>query len=134
MILVKAGSAPPTSHNAAMPHCPECDAHTAQLTTFTTRTSNRNGNAGRKYLKCVPCKRFVAFLDDRGVHASNPTCFCNRPSRLQIAGAGKIKPRGLHYVCVRGGCDFYEAATDDQGEQYSATERLAEIMIQLKII
>ena len=117
-----------------MPHCSECDATGSRLSTFTTRTSNRNGNAGRKYLKCVPCNRFIAVLDERGVHAGNPECFCHHPARLQIAGAGKSTPRGLHYVCVKGGCAFYAPATNDQGDQYSATERLADIMVQLKII
>jgi len=83
----------------------------------------------------MPCEQFVAFQDDRGVHDGNSKCGCGRLSRLQVAGkSGKVKSRGLHYVCAMGGCGFYAPATDDRGEQYGLSEGLLDMFVQLKLI
>lgn len=47
-------------------HCRRCGSDRATLNRFVCRRSNRNGNAGRPYLKCMPCNRFVKFEDERG--------------------------------------------------------------------
>lgn len=52
--------------NPRCPRCSHCGASSAQLTRHTTRSDNPNGNAGRLYLKCSVCDRFVTFLDGRG--------------------------------------------------------------------
>ncbi|KAK7219776.1 hypothetical protein V2G26_007779 [Clonostachys chloroleuca] len=72
-----------------------------------TRTSNRNGNAGRPYYKCICCGQFLAFADDRGNDPSNPLCHCGSSSKMQVAC--REKGRKVHYVCRLGKCDFYKA-------------------------
>jgi hypothetical protein len=92
------------------PRCPLCQQSGCNLEKLTTRTSNRNGNANRPYLKCSKCDKFVTFLDDRGTHPVNPKCECHVPSRLQVASF--CKGRKLHFVCSTGHCRFYELARD----------------------
>ncbi|KAK1984585.1 hypothetical protein LZ30DRAFT_711011 [Colletotrichum cereale] len=92
------------------PDCRECGGPT---TLRITRSSNRRGNAGRPYYICVPCRgRFCSFGDNRGCHPDNPPCDCGRPSRLQVAGRDRNPPGRIHYVCQRGGCDFYRFRAD----------------------
>ncbi|KAK1994447.1 hypothetical protein LX36DRAFT_541431, partial [Colletotrichum falcatum] len=71
------------------------------------RASNPKGNAGRPYYKCPQCGKFSCFADHRGCHPNNPLCACYVPSRMQVAGPDRTPPRGLHYVCRWGNCDFY---------------------------
>lgn len=94
------------------PQCSSCHRGGQNLKKLTTMTSNRNGNAKRPYLKCLPCDKFVTFWDDRGTHSVNPKCGCHIPSRLQVDGF--YKGRNLHFVCGTGHCSFYEIARDDQ--------------------
>ncbi|KAJ5505569.1 hypothetical protein N7453_004526 [Penicillium expansum] len=85
--------------------------------------NNPNGNAGRPYYRCYPCDRFICFDDQRGISSANPLCDCGLYSRRQMAGVGKQVPRGLHYVCARGGCYFYELMLDN-GRQFLVPDNL----------
>lgn len=109
------------------PRC-RCDS----LLRLTTRTSNRNGNAGRPYLKCSDCRMFVTFTDARGDHAVNRMCHCQRPSRLQVSSLQK--GRKLHYVCSTGQCDFYRLAINKESKLVILPEDLVEDLADLKLI
>ena len=89
----------------APPRCPRCRKFGIQE---TTRPSNRKGNAGRRYYKCRPCKKFLCFIDDRGNDPSNPPCHCGVSSKTEMVGTDKRVLRGLHYVCRLGCCEFYQ--------------------------
>jgi hypothetical protein len=97
-----------------------------------TRTSNRNGNANRPYLKCSPCDKFVTFLDERGNHPVNRKCECHRPSRLQVASF--YKGRKLHFVCSTGNCAFYEVAHDAYNKPINLAEDLVTKLAGLRLI
>jgi hypothetical protein len=115
--------------------CSSCDRSGSNLRFFVTRRSNRNGNAGRPYVKCGPCDKFIAFRDTRGIHHDDPHCDCNTPARLQVAGKSqKTTPRGLHYVCGTGRCDHYSIAEDEAEEQYRLPEQVLEMLVRLSII
>ncbi|KAF1823916.1 uncharacterized protein K489DRAFT_169265 [Dissoconium aciculare CBS 342.82] len=117
------------------PRCATCGAVTSRLTYFKTRSSNRNGNAGRPYLKCMICNKFVTFTDCRGINNDAPRCVCGLLSRQQIAGRmGTRTPRGLHYVCSLGQCEFYQARTNAQGEQQVLAEHLIDLFAKLNVI
>ena len=103
-------------------------------TRCTTRVSNRKGNAGRPYIKCFPCDNFIRFTDERGVHATNPTCNCDKPSRLQRAGRETRVNGRLHYVCSSGGCDYFEEHRNAAGRAVIVEEDLIELMIRMRII
>lgn len=139
MASVSSPSSTPPPSPPSSPNCSKCGANDDALSKYITRSSNRNGNAGRPYTKCVPCDRFITFNDDRGNHANNIECYCGTPSRLQVAG--KAKGRGLHYVCSSGACRFYDirAKADVEGreqvaEQATVTEDLLKLMVELKIV
>ncbi|PYI00921.1 hypothetical protein BO78DRAFT_29517 [Aspergillus sclerotiicarbonarius CBS 121057] len=84
-----------------------------------TRPENPLGNGGRPYYKC-PCGEFCCFGDMRGVHSTNPHCYCSdfKLSKRQIAGWNNNQrvPRAIHYVCADGGCDFYDYELDEHGQ------------------
>ncbi|KXL46122.1 hypothetical protein M433DRAFT_160112 [Acidomyces richmondensis BFW] len=124
-----------TSVDPASVCCPWCGRKDNNLYFYITRTSNRNGNAGRPYVKCGPCQKFITFQDNRGVHLDNPKCKCETPARLQVAGKfQKVKPRGLHYVCSTGGCNHYSVAKNELGRQYSLSDDLLTMFVNLKLI
>ncbi|KAF2158363.1 hypothetical protein M409DRAFT_71684 [Zasmidium cellare ATCC 36951] len=125
-------STPPGTPTPANPRCPLCGAGNPHLTKYITRTSNRNANAGRPYLRCDPCNRFVTFTDKRGVHEVNPHCQCDKPSRIQVAS--KHKGRGLHFVCSTGVCKFYEEAKDEAGKISLMDEQMVKQLASLKLI
>lgn len=110
--------------------CPSCQSE--HLTKLITKTSNRNGNANRPYLKCSPCNKFVTFLDERGEHSVNPGCDRHRPSRLQVASFHK--GRKLHFVCSTGQCTFYEEPLTRKARPITLTEELVEELAWLKLI
>lgn len=114
------------------PRCPICSQSGKNLLRLTTRTSNRNGNANRPYLKCSPCDKFITFLDERGSHSVNPRCECHMPSRLQVASSNK--GRKLHFVCSTGHCTFYEVAHDNDNETINLTESLVVKLASLRLI
>ncbi|KAK2037077.1 hypothetical protein LZ31DRAFT_426802, partial [Colletotrichum somersetense] len=94
---------------------PLCRSCRAPTTRHVTRSSNRKGNAGRPYYKCLPCNKFHCFADSRGCDPRNPNCSCGQPSRMQVAGRERNPPGGLHFVCQNGGCDFYLPRVNDNG-------------------
>ncbi|QQK46043.1 hypothetical protein Pdw03_0941 [Penicillium digitatum] len=96
------------------PRCPECYEDGMRQ---KVRESNRNGNAGRPYYKCYPCNRFICFADQRGISPTNPLCHCGEYSRRQISGTSNEVPYGIHYVCARGWCRFYEEEVNQDGTQ-----------------
>jgi hypothetical protein len=100
----------------------------------TTRSSNRNGNAGRPYFKCLNCDKFLAFADYRGNDPTNPTCVCGVSSKRQIAGRQGRVPGGVHYVCRLGSCDFYLPATNTQEQQIVVQEELVPLLARLSMI
>lgn len=95
------------------------------MTRNITRSSNRNGNAGRPYYKCFGrCNKFVCFDDMKGVYACNPPCHCGKPSRMQVAGIDRNPPGGIHYVCIRGNCRFYALRIGEDNSQLTVPEDL----------
>ena len=99
-----------------------------------TRASNRKGNAGRPYYKCIPCGNFLRFDDIRGNESRNPLCHCQVSSRMQVSGPDTRVARGLHYVCRLGACDFYEVRRDAQQRQITLDENLVSILARMHII
>lgn len=91
---------PPPEEPPACCHCG------GQSKKFITRSTNRNGNAGRPYYKCTCCSKFLAFADDRGNDPNNPRCDCGVSSKRQLAS--REKGRKIHYVCRLGKCNFYD--------------------------
>ncbi|KAL2782521.1 hypothetical protein BJX66DRAFT_320533 [Aspergillus keveii] len=111
---------------------PDCMRCGRPSTEFTTRISNRNGNAGRPYFKCVPCDKFLVFNDTRGNDPRNPDCYCGCSSKRQVAGRERRVPRGLHYVCRLGECRFYAPVRGSAGQQMTL-EDVEEELINLLI-
>ncbi|KLU89434.1 hypothetical protein MAPG_08405 [Magnaporthiopsis poae ATCC 64411] len=106
----------------SQPTCRHCDGPTEA---HTVKLDNCNYNAGRPYYRCRPCDSFSTFADDLGVQLGNPRCRCDLPSRQQLAGLEETKtvPRGLHYVCMIGRCDFREQRKDDNGSPIAVWDR-----------
>jgi hypothetical protein len=101
---------------------------------MVTRSSNRNGNAGRPYHKCISCRYFFGFADDRGNNPNNQMCGCGESSRLQRAGENSSNPGGLHYVCRLGTCDYYAVKVDENQEQITVSLDLVDRLAGLNII
>jgi hypothetical protein len=114
-----------------VPVCRHCHQSASR---YTTRQSNRNGNAGRPYYKCTPCNSFVRFDDSRGNDSNNPLCFCRESSRMQVTGLGKSVPRALHYVCKSGACDFYDTRRDGLERQIVLDGDLVDLLAGLQLI
>lgn len=115
-------------------NAPDC-IHCGRPTTLrTTRTSNRKGNAGRPYFKCIPCRKFHCFADNRGNDPRNPRCFCNVSSKTQVSGPEKRVARGVHYVCRLGKCNYYGICLDDQNLQVTLPESLLHSFAGLRIV
>ncbi|KAI0147768.1 hypothetical protein GGR57DRAFT_244449 [Xylariaceae sp. FL1272] len=97
-----------------------------------TRQSNRNGNAGRPYFKCLPCGKFITWDDDRGMSPPGPVCHCDLPSRRQLSGTNggrlKIGSRKMHYVCQSGKCNFF-SYEDHEPISESLITALAELKV-----
>lgn len=129
LLILKAPES--TEMAATAPNCRACHRRTVRR---VTRVSNRTGNANRPYYKCIPCDKFQCFDDDRGKSPDHPLCSCNIPSRQQVAGPDKFIPRGLHYVCSSGACDFYGVQRDAQQQQITLDENLVDTLARLNII
>jgi hypothetical protein len=52
---------------------------------------------------------------------------------MQVAGLDKQVPRGLHYVCRSGDCDYYNTYRNGQERQISLPEDLLERLAGLFI-
>jgi hypothetical protein len=114
----------PQSYHPFLETPPRCRHCGNETTAKGTKWHNLNGNGGRSFYKCTneDCrgkKRFAYFRDMRGIHLSNPVCYCSGYplSRLQVAGEKdrQIVPRAFHYVCAVGGCGFFDYYWDDMG-------------------
>lgn len=113
---------------------PICILCRAPITRQITRTSNRNGNAGRPYYKCIPCNKFHCFDDRRGNDPTNPPCFCGISSKRQLSGPEKPMGRMVHYVCRIGGCNFYSDHGNTQQKITNVNRELVELLARLSII
>jgi hypothetical protein len=102
-------------------HTPRCCLCDGPGSRYITRRSNRNGNIGRPYYKCLPCKKFLGFADDRGNDTRNPPCDCGESSKRQLAGKNKTR-RGVHYACRLLSCDFYQPCVGGDGEQVTVDD------------
>ncbi|KAF2189958.1 hypothetical protein K469DRAFT_561858 [Zopfia rhizophila CBS 207.26] len=113
------------------PNCFQCGGPSLRS---TTRRSNRKGNAGRPYDKCMRCGKFLGFADERGNDPNNPPCGCGVSSKRQVAGPEKRVPRGLHYVCRLGACDFYAPCKDAEDRQVTVDGEFVDLLAMLRII
>ncbi|KAI0438320.1 hypothetical protein F4803DRAFT_535546 [Xylaria telfairii] len=120
-------ASPPTQP----PPCHRCGQVSERL---VTRSSNRNGNAGRPYYKCLRCNKFLVFADYRGNDPTNPECHCGCSSKLQITGMSKWVAGRLHYVCRLGSCDFFSPTKDANGLDIVIDMGLAEDLSRLSIV
>jgi hypothetical protein len=113
------------------PTCFLCNGPSSE---YTTRRSNRNGNAGRPYYKCDPCEKFLTFADDRGNDPLNPLCHCQVSSRRQVSC--REKGGKIHYVCRLGRCDFYEAGENLRGQVILSPdeEQIMLLLARLRLI
>lgn len=121
-------AAPPAAQPAP---CHRCGGPS---TSRTTSALNRNGNANRPYIRCIPCRKFITFTDDRGLDPNNPPCGCGRPSRRQLTGRRKEVPRAIYFVCREGRCGFYMEYFDDEGERVVVPLGLMDVLIAHKIV
>lgn len=102
---------------------------------MVTRSSNRNGNAGRPYFKCVPCNKFIRFDDARGLDQGdqgNPLCDCGQSSRRQITS--REKGRRIFYVCTIGACQFFEWHRNEDGSRWSISEDVVAALQRLRVV
>lgn len=116
----------------SQPVCLRCDGPTRD---YIVNSSNRNYNAGRPYYTCSSpaCGKFSTFADDRGVQPQNQPCECGHPSRRQLAGLDRTVPRGLHFVCTIGHCNFRKPDEDQNGRQITCTDPgQARAMVRIK--
>ncbi|KAK5637088.1 hypothetical protein RRF57_012800 [Xylaria bambusicola] len=120
-------ASPPTQP----PYCPCCSRVSKRL---ITRSSNRNGNAGRPYSKCLHCDKFLVFDDYRGNDSTNPECHCGYSSKRQVSGRSKPVAGRLHYVCRLGMCDFFSPGKDAKGIDVIIDMDLTEDLSRLSII
>lgn len=133
---------PPTPRSSSQSHysppesvAPACTRCGHLCTRHITRSSNRNGNAGRPYYKCSPCDKFVRFDDDRGLdkgNQGNPHCDCGRSSRRQLTS--REKGRRIFYACASGSCDFFEWYRNEDGSEWSVAENVADALGRLRVI
>ncbi|KAI3343192.1 hypothetical protein F4824DRAFT_133940 [Ustulina deusta] len=120
-------ASPPTQP----PLCIRCGRAGERL---VTRRSNRNGNAGRPYYKCLHCGKFLVFDDVRGNDLMNPECHCGHTSKRQVTGRSKPAAGRLHYVCRLGTCDFFRPCQDENGIDIIINMNLAEELSRLFLI
>ncbi|GAW25178.1 hypothetical protein SAMD00023353_0203280 [Rosellinia necatrix] len=99
-----------------------------------TRSSNRNGNAGRPFYKCRSCGKFLVFNDNRGNDPTNPECNCGSSSKRQVSGRSKTVAGRLHYVCRLGTCDFFSPCRDENGVDSVVNMDFVEKLSQLSFI
>lgn len=96
--------------------------------------SNRNGNAGRPFHKCIVYKKFLGFADDRGNNPNNPPCGCGVSSKAQVAGRESGNPGGLHYVCKLGICDFYAVDLGEDQRQVTLDDEMGNLLARLRLV
>ena len=117
------------NNQQAIPNCRSCGE---ECTRHVTRSSNRNGNAGRPYYKCIPCNIFSCFDDSRGEDEKNPLCDCGKSSRRQLSS--RERGRQIFYVCKTGSCEFFQFHKRQDGRNWSVEENVAEAFAELHIV
>ncbi|RBR15430.1 hypothetical protein FVER53590_09337 [Fusarium verticillioides] len=113
------------------PVCFVCNNRSRRL---VTRSSNRNGNAGRPYHKCTNCQKFLGFADLRGNSPDNPPCYCSESSKAQVTGENGGSPGRLHYVCRLGTCDYYAERVDQENEQVRFSRDVVDRLARLGLV
>ncbi|OTA98988.1 hypothetical protein M426DRAFT_68677, partial [Hypoxylon sp. CI-4A] len=104
------------------PPCPYCQEPGSYR---IVNDANPNGNAGRPYYKCFPCRKFITFADDIGNDQSNPPCSCGNPCRKQLTGKNKPPPGRPFYACSTGACDYFDRTPNPWGfEDFSLVSGL----------
>lgn len=92
------------------PKCPTCGI--ASRNRKKILAGNPNGNFGRPYYVCEPCKEkgwvWITWDDNRGIYANNPECDCGLVSRRDRAGAKRTSEGGEFWKCATGKCDYWE--------------------------
>jgi hypothetical protein len=114
---------------SSAPDCLRCGQRTSKR---TTKSSNRNGNAGCPYYTCSGCGKFSTFADTRGNDISNPVCYCNSTAKRQRSGARKGKK--VHYVCRLGTCTFFDWHRTSQTEVLSLEDNVLDHLARLSLI
>ena len=56
------------------------------------------------------------------------------PAKCRSLGADKLVPRGLHYVCRLGACDYYKVRRNAQQQQISLDADLVNKLASLYLI
>ncbi|KAG7403635.1 hypothetical protein Forpe1208_v016332 [Fusarium oxysporum f. sp. rapae] len=115
-------------------HPPICFMCNSPSQRFITRSSNRNGNAGRPFDKCTNCRKFLGFADERGNVPDNPLCHCGESSKTQVNGQNRGNPGGLHFVCRLGTCDYYAVGMNRNHEQIRLRRDMVEHFANLKLV
>ncbi|OCK86051.1 hypothetical protein K432DRAFT_187437 [Lepidopterella palustris CBS 459.81] len=114
-------SSPPSPLPGLLPHFPLSTIPTCRVCHSPGRRrivtpENQNGNAGRPYYTCKPCKDrnrsfaskykvgWICWDDDRGISSQNPPCTtCRVTSRQDTSRRGKE-----FYTCATGACNYYK--------------------------
>ncbi|EME79557.1 uncharacterized protein MYCFIDRAFT_178146 [Pseudocercospora fijiensis CIRAD86] len=120
--------------------CRSCDR---PATPKIVGPENENDNVGRPYYACdnkvrhLPmyspqaCPRYrtkyeqgwVAWRDNKGVHETNPLCFCGSPSRQDRIGKDEGKRGQSFWSCAEGDCNYH--SQDIMGKTVWCGERVA---------
>ena len=79
-------------------------------------SSNRNGNAGRQYLYCPPCRFWICWVDSEGILPQNPLCFCGFRSRLNNRNDGV-----QFYSCATKHCKYFDTHIGDANKIWTNT-------------
>lgn len=109
----------------------KCNKCGHEATRQVARASERNGNEARAYYKCFPCKKFICWEDDRGIHKINPSCHCGVLSRLQLTNPDK--GNRLFHSCAKGTCNFYQCVLNRDGSEAMVDDKMSDLMRYLKL-
>lgn len=123
---------PPSTPTPAVVAAPRCRVCSKPCTLLVTRSSNRNGNAGRPYYKCIEDDVFACFADTRGDAENNPACHCGVSSRRQLSSAAK--GRKIFYKCRSGTCDFFQFHQRADGSEWGVDEDVANALAELRVV
>lgn len=121
-------AASPSSEQSA-PRCRRCGDPCVRR---ITRTTNRNGNAGRPFYKCIPCDKFSCFADPVGDSEKNPLCDCGLNSKRDLSS--REKGRKIFFTCKSGQCDFFEFHKREDGTDWQVDEDIAKALKDLKFL
>ncbi len=104
------------------PSCRHC--HYTPQKRSTVDFTNQNGNGGRPYYVCVPCKTnasippgpngkgWITWDDNRGMDPGNPECWCGLIARQDRTGVNSQAPGRGFWTCCTGACGYLSWRTD----------------------